>query len=117
MSLDKLNAKLCRIPVEKDEAFQNSIPALGSAYLRMNGTTLIVGDGQTKGGVEFVNREWTLQQIANANWKAIAEKEVFRMDGAAADSPMSGALADSEISGILEKVDIYSSASGEVSSS
>lgn len=70
MATEHQNQKFCRVPLEKDAEFQKSIPAEGSVYFRPATTTLVVGDGATPGGVEFVSRAWVIQKISEANWKA-----------------------------------------------
>lgn len=77
MAIDKKNQKICRIPSERDAAFSKSIPAAGSLYFRQAGNTLIVGDANTPGGIEFVSREWVLQQIMKANQQAKLEQEMI----------------------------------------
>lgn len=80
MATEQHNQRLCRVPPEKDAAFKSSIPAAGSTYFRPSESVLTVGDGQTPGGVDFPSRGWVLQKIEEANWKANAEKEVFRIN-------------------------------------
>lgn len=80
MSTDHKNQKFCRVPLERDAEFLESIPAEGSVYFRPATTTLVVGDGATPGGIEFVSRQWVIQKIAEANWKAKLEKQIFKFD-------------------------------------
>lgn len=77
MSTDNKNQKFCRVPLDRDTEFQKSIPAEGSVYFRPATTSVVVGDGVTPGGIEFVSRAWVLQKIEEANWKAKAEKDIF----------------------------------------
>lgn len=78
MSTDHKNQKFCRVPLERDAEFLESIPAEGSVYFRPATTTLVVGDGATPGGIEFVSRQWVIQKIAEANWKAKVDREIVR---------------------------------------
>lgn len=77
MATDRKNQKICRVPPEKDIEFQQSVPAPGSIYYRPQANALVVGDGETPGGQEFVSRQWVLQKIEEANWGVIAAQEAF----------------------------------------
>lgn len=79
MATEQLNQRICRVPPEKDTAFKASTPSAGSLYFRPSESALTVGDGETKGGVDFMSRAWVLQKIEEANWKANQEKEVFKI--------------------------------------
>ena len=79
MATDRKNQKICRVPAEKDLEFQRSIPAPGSIYYRPQANVLVVGDGETPGGQEFVSRQWVLQKIEEANWSVIASQEAFKV--------------------------------------
>ncbi len=80
MATEQLNQRICRVPPEKDAAFKASTPSVGSLYFRPSESVLTIGDGETPGGVDFMSRAWVIQQIAEANWKANAEKEVFKIN-------------------------------------
>lgn len=98
MATEKLNQKLCRIPPDKDVEFRKSVPAAGSIYFRPSTSSLIVGDGETTGGQEFVSRSWVLQKIEEANWKAISEQEAFKVDASAYNAGMLARSANSAVS-------------------
>ncbi len=80
MSLDRKNQRICRVPPGKDAEFEQSIPAIGSIYFRAGKSTVCVGDGETPGGQEFITRAQVLKLIEDANWKAMAEQEAFRIE-------------------------------------
>lgn len=95
MATDLQNQKFCRVPLEKDAEFQKSIPAEGSVYFRPATTTLVVGDGATPGGVEFVSRQWVIQQIAAANWKSMSNKDIFKFESDVTFSSITYAMGTS----------------------
>lgn len=95
MAIDKKNQKFCRVPLERDELFSNSVLATGSVYFRPSNTTVVVGDGATKGGIEFPTRSWVLQQISNARWEVIAKKETFSSSSNAGVVPLAMRIANS----------------------
>ena len=88
MATDRKNQKICRVPAEKDLEFQRSIPAPGSIYYRPQANVLVVGDGETYGGQEFVSRQWVLQKIEEANWSVIAQQEAFKYKATAVNCGM-----------------------------
>lgn len=98
MATEKLNQKLCRIPPDKDVEFSKSVPAAGSIYFRPSTSSLIVGDGETTGGQEFVSRSWVLQKIEEANWKAISEQEAFKVEMSAENAGAYQKTANSYLS-------------------
>lgn len=98
MATEKLNQKLCRIPPDKDVEFSKSVPAAGSIYFRPSTSSLIVGDGETTGGQEFVSRSWVLQKIEEANWKVISEQEAFKVDASAYNAGLYTRAANSALS-------------------
>lgn len=111
MATDFHNQKICRIPPEKDSAFAQSIPAAGSIYFRAGTSTLVVGDGQTAGGNDFVSKTWVLQQIADANWKVISSQEAFKVMASAENRTGNASSADSYLSpSVFLGFNVFSSA-------
>ena len=98
MATDRKNQKICRVPPEKDIEFQQSVPAPGSIYYRPQANALIVGDGETPGGQEFVSRQWVLQKIEEANWSVIAAQEAFNVKASAINQGMIVKSANSALS-------------------
>lgn len=98
MATDRKNQKICRVPPDKDIEFQQSVPAPGSIYYRPQVNALVVGDGETPGGQEFVSRQWVLQKIEEANWKVIASQEAFNVKTEAINPGTIVKKADSALS-------------------
>lgn len=98
MSTDNKNQKFCRVPLDRDAEFQKSIPAEGSVYFRPATTSVVVGDGVTPGGIEFVSRAWVLQKIEEANWKYKTQKDVLKFNSNCSINNITYSYAKSEIS-------------------
>lgn len=55
MAKESSNLKICRVPREKVEVFDNTIIAPGSIYLLPTPKELAIGDGVCKGGLRFLS--------------------------------------------------------------
>lgn len=55
MAKESSNLKICRVPLEKLEVFDNTIIAPGSIYLLPTEKELAIGDGISKGGLRFLS--------------------------------------------------------------
>lgn len=116
MATDKRNQKICRIPPAKDKDFMKSIPAAGSQYFRQAGGTLIVGDGATPGGVEFVSREQVLQRIKEMHFLANESKDIFSARTSASSASFKSVLASSITPTAAIQVILISTATSSIAS-
>lgn len=112
MATDYTNQRICRIPISKDEDFQKTIPKEGSIYFRNFGKSIIVGNGQTRGGTEFVNKDFVLNAIASANWKAQSEADKIKLDSSVISYGISPQYVNSEFKEAAQ-IDFYATISIE----